>query len=140
MEQVKFKKFLSSKGLKLTRERNEIIREILRMKAHFDPDELYLRLKNKGAKVSKASIYRTIPLLVESGLIEEVVKIDKHAHYERVSENAHHDHMICVKCGRVIEFYSPHLEMVQNDVCRKEGFSGVRHTLEILGYCRRCRH
>ena len=112
MDKQKFEEYISNKGLKLTRERDEIVREILRTKGHFAPDELFVKLKARGSKVSRASIYRTIPLLVESGMIEEVERVDKHAHYERVSTNSHHDHMICIRCGRVIEFYSAGLEQM----------------------------
>jgi Fur family ferric uptake transcriptional regulator len=139
MEKQKFKKFITDKGLKLTKERKEILNEILRTKGHFDPDELFIKLKNRGSKVSRASIYRTLPLLIESGLIEEVEKIDKRAHYEKISMDSHHDHMICIKCGKVIEFYSETLEMLQDEICKNERFKGIRHTLEILGHCKRCR-
>ncbi len=137
MEKEKFREFLTTKGLKLTKERDEILHEMLGMKKHFDPEELFIRLKTKGSKVSRASVYRTIPLLIGSGLIEEVERVDRHAHYERVSDD-HHDHMICIKCGKVIEFYSPTLEMLQNETCQKEKFKGIRHSLEILGYCEKC--
>lgn len=139
MEKQKFKEFLMTKDLKLTKERNEILSEILDMKIHFDPEELFIRLKTKGSKVSRASVYRTIPLLIESGFIEEVERIDRHAHYERVSADKHHDHMICTKCGKVIEFYSPTLEILQDEICQKEGFKGIRHSLEIFGYCEKCK-
>jgi Fur family ferric uptake transcriptional regulator len=139
MEKQKFREFLITKGLKLTKERDEILNEILAMKKHFDPEELFIRLKGKGSKVSRASVYRTIPLLIESGFIEEVERIDRHAHYEKVSKDRHHDHMICIKCGKVIEFYSPTLEMLQDEICQKEKFQGIRHSLEILGYCEKCR-
>ncbi|MCL4455795.1 MAG: transcriptional repressor [Nitrospirae bacterium] len=138
MEKQKFREFLTTKGLKLTKERDEILHEILIMKKHFDPEDLFVRLKTKGSKVSRASVYRTIPLLVEVGLIEEVERVDRHAHYEKISEDRHHDHMICMKCGKVIEFYSPTLEMLQKEICQKENFKGVRHSLEILGYCEKC--
>lgn len=139
MEKQKFKEFLLTKDLKLTKERNEILSEVLDMKTHFDPEELFIRLKTKGSKVSRASVYRTIPLLIESGFIEEVERIDRHAHYERVSTDKHHDHMICTKCGKVIEFYSPTLEMLQDEICQKEDFKGIRHSLEIFGYCEKCK-
>jgi Fur family ferric uptake transcriptional regulator len=137
-EKEAFRSFLSTKGLKSTKKREEIWGEILATKGHFDPEGLFMGLKRKGSKVSRASVYRTIPLLAESGLIEEVEKTDKRAHYERVTPSAHHDHMICLRCGRVIEFYSPDLETIQQELCRKEQFNGVRHTLEILGYCGGC--
>ncbi len=138
MEKQKFKDYVSTKGLKLTKERDEILNEILAAEGHFEPEELFIRLKTKGSKVSRASVYRTIPLLIESGLIEEVEKIDKHSHYEKVIGKQHHDHMICMKCGTVIEFFSPTLEMLQNEICQKESFHGIRHNLEILGYCGKC--
>jgi len=138
MEKQKFRDFLLSNELKLTKGRDEILNEILSTKGHFDPEELFIKLKSKGSKVSRASIYRTIPLLVESGFIEKVEKVDRHAHYEKVSENQHHDHMICIRCGGVLEFYSPTLEMLQEELCHKEKFKGIRHTLEIFGFCEKC--
>lgn len=139
MKKEQFRAYLAAKGLKSTKERDEIITEILGTKGHFNLDELFVRLKAKGSKVSRASIYRTIPLLLESGLIEEVERVDKHAHYECISRDSHHDHMICIGCGRVIEFYSPPLEALQDQICMREKFAKVRHHLEILGYCTHCR-
>ncbi|HEX8949756.1 MAG TPA: transcriptional repressor [Dissulfurispiraceae bacterium] len=139
MEKQRFREYVSTRGLKFTKERNEILNEILAAEGHFDPEELFIRLKTKGSKVSRASVYRTIPLLIESGLIEEVERTDKHAHYEKVLSDRHHDHMICTKCGKVIEFYSPTLEMLQNELCERERFHSIRHHLEIIGYCESCR-
>lgn len=138
MEKNKFKEFVSAKKLKSTKERNEILNEILSIEGHFDRDELFKRLKAKGSKISRASVYRTIPLFLESSIIIEVERVDRHVHYEKVIENSHHDHMICIRCGKVIEFYSPTLEMLQDELCQRENFSGMRHSLEILGYCERC--
>lgn len=138
MNREDFKNFISGKGLKVTKKRNEIFDEVLKIEGHFDPEELYIKLKQKGSKVSRASIYRTIPLLVEIGLIEEVERIDKHAHYERVSSDSHHDHMICTKCGKVIEFFSPTLEVLQQEICQRENFRSIRHSLEIFGLCKDC--
>lgn len=125
-------------GRRLTREREEIVRTIEETEGHFNPQTLYERLKAKGSKVSRASVYRTIPILVEHGVIAEVEKTEKHAHYERVMGRAHHDHLICLACGRTTEIYSPTLEMLQEEICARVGFKGVRHTLEIMGYCREC--
>jgi Fur family ferric uptake transcriptional regulator len=134
----RFQIFMAERGLKSTRERKEIVDAILSITGHFDSDELFKSLRAKGSKVSRASVYRTIPLLIESGFIEEVEHVDKHAHYERVIGTPHHDHMICTKCGRVIEFFSPTLEMLQDEICAKERFHKVRHRLEILGICTTC--
>jgi Fur family ferric uptake transcriptional regulator len=138
MEQEIFREFLSGKGLKLTKERQRILDEVSASRGHFHPEELLLRMKDKDIKVSKASIYRTLPLLVESGLVEQVEKNDKHAHYEHTFGQGHHDHLICLKCGRVIEVFSPKLEEIQNELCKESSFDGITHTLEIKGYCRKC--
>jgi Fur family ferric uptake transcriptional regulator len=138
MEERKFKEFLKAKGLKFTNERRLILREVLSRKGHFDLEELYISMRTKGLKVSKASVYRTLPLLIECSLIEQVEKTEKHAHYECTVGGGHHDHMLCVSCGRVIEFYSGALEKLQERLCREEGFRGITHTLEIKGCCKRC--
>lgn len=138
MEKDKFRKFLSGKDLKLTKERSEILSEVMATAGHFDPEELFIKLRAKGSKVSRASVYRTIPLLMESGMLEQVERVDRHAHYEKTSEKKHHDHMICLNCGKVIEFYSSALETLQDKICKQESFKGIRHTLEIFGYCKKC--
>ncbi len=126
-------------GRRQTRGRQEILRIISETEGHFDPQTLYERLKTGGSKVSRSSVYRAIPILVESGIIGEVEKTEKRAHYEKLMGKAHHDHLICLGCGKKIEVYSPTLEMLQEELCQREGFKGVRHILEIMGYCRGCR-
>lgn len=133
-----FREYLKGKGLKFTKERELILKDIFSRHGHFDPEELYIGMRQKGLKVSKASIYRTLSLLIESGLIEQVQRTEKHAHYEQTFGRNHHDHMLCILCGSVIEFYSKELEELQNKICREKDFGGVTHTLEIKGYCTKC--
>jgi len=139
MEQEIFREFLSRKGLKFTKERQRILSEVFSRHGHFNPEELLITMRRKHIKVSKASIYRTLPLLVESGLIEQVERNDKHAHYEHIFGHEHHDHLICMKCGKVMEVFSPKLEAIQEELCSAERFTGITHTLEIKGYCQGCR-
>lgn len=126
-------------GRSQTAGRREILTTIVEMKGHFDPQTLHDRLRAKGSKVSRASVYRTIPILVAQGIIAQVEKTEKHAHYEKTIGKAHHDHLICLSCGRTIEFCSPTIEMLQDEICQHAAFKGVRHTLEIMGYCQQCR-
>jgi Fur family ferric uptake transcriptional regulator len=137
-EKEAFKEFLRKKGLKFTKEREAILKKVLSRKGHFDLEELHLSMKTDGQRVSRASIYRTLPLLIESGLLEEVERTDKHAHYEHTSHERHHDHMLCVSCGRVLEFYSGALEKLQDRICSEKEFEGISHTLEIKGRCKKC--
>lgn len=138
MEGKVFRQYLESKGLRLTKERASVLREVFSLHGHFEPEQLYLRLKGSGDKASRASVYRTLTLLLESGLVEKVTRTDKGAVYEHTFGHNHHDHMICTACGQVIEFYSKKLEDLQAEICSNHSFAGQNHTLEIRGCCRRC--
>lgn len=142
MKKIMFKKafddFLNTKGLKRTRERQIVLDEIMSMDHHFDPEKLYRQLKSKSAKISRASVYRIINLLHESGLIEKVQHSEHSSHYEKIIGSSHHDHMICLKCQKIIEFYSPTIEVLQEEICSREGFKSSKHILEIYGYCMEC--
>lgn len=133
-----FASFLRTRGLRFTKEREAVFEEAIRARGHFNPEGLRIRMANKGQKASLASIYRTIPLMLESGMIEEAAKTDKQAQYESTAGRGHHDHMLCIRCGTVIEFYSVALERLQERLCLERGFSGVSHSLAIRGYCRKC--
>src|SRR5687768_7231176 len=89
-----FRKYLMPLGLKLTKERESLLREIFATHYHFEADELLFRLKEKSIKTSRATIYRTLDLLVRSGLVRRVHLGEDHYHYERVTRNSHHDHLI----------------------------------------------
>ena len=139
MEHKIFENFLGEKGLKLTKERIAVLREVFSSHNHFEPENLYLRIKGSGSKASRASVYRTLNLLVESGLVEKVTRTEKSNVYEHTFGHTHHDHMICDGCGSIIEFYSEKLENLQKEICIGNGFEGRSHTLEIHGYCTKCK-
>ena len=139
MENKIFQNFLGEKGLKLTKERTAVLKEVFSFHGHFDPENLYLRIKDSGSKASRASVYRTLNLLVESGLVEKVTRTEKRNVYEHTFGHTHHDHMICDGCGRIIEFYSEKLENLQQEICLANDFDGRNHTLEIHGYCTECK-
>ena len=134
-----FRSFIRRKGLRNTPEREEIIGEIFAKNDHFNVDELYLRLRSKGSRVSKASIYRNIPLIMECGLIREVWHEDGHMHYEPIWGQGHHCHLRCIKCGKVIEFFEEELQAIEKRLARKHNFLVVDHRLDVVGYCSRCR-
>ncbi|MBE0425157.1 MAG: transcriptional repressor [Nitrospirae bacterium] len=138
MEEKIFKKFLKDRGQRLTRERAAILRKTSSSQGHFDPESLYLEMKKKSLKISRASVYRTLHILCECGLIEKVKKTEHGTIYEKTYGQGHHDHMLCLSCGEVIEFYSEDLERLQKDLCKKYGFQWTNHTLEIQGYCKKC--
>lgn len=139
MENLIFRNFLGGKGLKLTKERTAVLSEVYSFHGHFEPEYLYFRIKDSGSKASRASVYRTLSLLVECGLVKRVTRTDKGNIYEHTYGHTHHDHMICDSCGEFIEFYSEKLENLQDEICEKNSFVGSSHALEIRGRCKKCR-
>ena len=134
-----FRSFISKKGLRNTPEREEIIKEIFASHDHFDVDELYLRLRQKGSRVSKASIYRNIPLIIESCLIRAVWHEDGHMHYEHIYGHGHHCHLRCIQCGKVIEFVEKRMIDVEKNLSAQYDFEILDHRLDVTGYCSTCR-
>jgi Fur family ferric uptake transcriptional regulator len=135
----RFRSYLKENGLTFTSARNAILAGIVAKEGHFDADELLDSLKKKGLKLSAATIYRTLPLFVRSGIITETLRSHGRARYEHVWGHEHHDHLECMACGSIIEFKDDELETLQNKVCRKHGFQPIEHRLGIRGICAACR-
>lgn len=134
----RFQQFLGNQGLKLTNERKALVREIFASHYHFEADELLFKMKEKRVKISRATVYRTLELLVKSGMVRRVHLGEDHYHYEHVTGNSHHDHLICTTCGTVIEFNDPVLEARQHEICERKKFTPTFHNLQILGVCDSC--
>jgi len=135
----RFRTFLDEHELKLTSEREALVREIFATHYHFEADELLFKMKQKSVKISRATVYRTLELLVKSGLVRRVHLGEDHYHYEHVSGNSHHDHLICTACGTVIEFHDEAIEQRQREICERKKFTPTFHNLQILGLCDSCR-
>lgn len=134
-----FKKYLDSKKLKFTVERQAILDRVFANYKHFEADELLVDLRQNKLKISKATIYRTLSLLVKCGLLREVIFGERHTHYEQVYGHEHHDHMVCNDCGMIIEFVEHRIERLQDEVCKKNNFEPESHRLQIQGLCEDCR-
>jgi len=137
-EQKRFQEYLRSQGLRFTPQRREIVAKVFATPDHFEADDLVLACRRERKPISRATIYRTLPLLVQSGLIREVLFGENQTHYEHIRDNEHHDHLVCVKCGKVFEFCDASIERLQKEVCAQYGFHPHTHSLEIKGYCSRC--
>ena len=138
-EQARFESFLRSRQLKLTGERRALLAAVLTWGSHFDADTLHLTLKQRGEDVSRATVYRTLDLLVQCGLVRKDSLGHSQAQYEAVKAGEHHDHLICNECGRVIEFFEPAIESLQDEVCDRYGFLALSHSHQLRGICRQCR-
>lgn len=137
-QETRFQGLLEDQGLKYTFERKTIFEEVARLNDHFDADSLYERFKKKGLRISRDTVYRTIPLLLESGVIQKSVGEGKRDFYERVSARGHHDHMVCIRCGRFIEFHCEAIEKLQEGLCQEHNFKLVFHDHRLFGICKAC--
>lgn len=138
-QKQEFIEFLAERNLKLTRQRGAVVDEILTNPGHFEAEDIVERLKRNRRRVSRATVYRTLDLLKECLMVERLDFGDSAAYYEHVEEGAHHDHLICVSCGNVIEFHNADLERLQAAVCKNFDFEERNHSLRIFGYCSKCR-
>jgi len=138
-EEIRFEAFLRSKKLKLTGERLAILASIFQRESHFDAETLHAELRTEGGDISRATVYRTLDLLVQSGLVRKNSLGASHANYEAARGDEHHDHLICLNCNLVVEFYRPDLEELQDRICADQGFKLVHHSLQIFGLCPACK-
>ncbi|MCD6311527.1 MAG: transcriptional repressor [Elusimicrobia bacterium] len=134
----KFCSYLRLHGMRCTAERKVILSEVFAVHRHFDTEELFEMLRLKKTGISHASVYRTLPLLAKAGLVSRIVGAGGKAVYEHIYGHRHHDHMVCVRCGRNIEFSDNKIEKMQLAICAEYGFKPSYHTLKINGLCRRC--
>lgn len=130
--------YLTDRNLRPTRERFLVLEEIVRSNGHFDADGLYTTLKSKGLKASRATVYNTLELFVQSGLIAKYRFGEDHSRYEKALGRPRHDHLICLDCGDIIEFVSDKLDRIVRDVCEDKKFKHHNSTLQIFGICSKC--
>jgi Fur family ferric uptake transcriptional regulator len=134
-----FDDFLRKKALKVTRERTALFDEIFSTHRHFDAEDLVIRMRDRGTKVSRATIYRTLELLHGCGLVGCVRLNEEKYRYERLRKGEHHDHLVCSSCGKVIEFVDAAIEKRQEAVCKEYEFLATSHSHQISGVCSGCR-
>lgn len=133
-----FSEFLAKKDLKLTSQRRTILDQAVRADGHFSADKLLELSRKADRTVSKATVYRALALLKESKILEEHDFGDGRKLYERAQGRKHHDHFVCVRCGRIIEFENQPIERLQDAEARKHRFQVVYHSLKLFGFCRDC--
>lgn len=134
----RFSDLLKKKGLKLTRERRELVEQVLEMKKHFDSDTLYETIKKKGSRIARDTVYRTMPLFLECGVLQKSVGDGRKEYFERTDLRGHHDHMVCINCGTVIEFHSEALEELQERLADEYRFDLIFHDHRLFGRCSTC--
>jgi len=134
----KYNRRLTERNFKSTSQRDAVIKTFLDMKRHVSLEDLHQEVQKIHPTVSFVTVYRTLKLLVGMCLVEERKFIDAATRYEFLTEKEHHDHLICQKCGKIIEFENLTIEKLQEEVAKKHNFAIVHHKMELYGYCSRC--
>lgn len=133
-----FLEHIQKSGLRRTAQRDLILEVFLRTEEHLSSEDLYWLVEREDPTVGHTTVYRTLKVLTEAGLAREVRLGDGKTYYEHHYQHEHHDHMICTECGKVIEFYSPEIEELQEAMADKFKFKPTHHSMRIMGLCEDC--
>ena len=133
-----FLEHIQNAGLRRTGQRDLILEIFLSTEEHLTSEDLYWLVSKRDPTVGHTTVYRTLKLLTEASLAREVRFGDNKTYYEHHYNHEHHDHMICTECGRVIEFFSPDIESLQDQMADNFGFKPTHHSLRLWGVCADC--
>ena len=134
----RFERFLHQKDLRLTEARAAIVEAALARQGHYPIEDLIADLKQRGIRGSKATVYRTLPLLAEAGILEPAIVAGDAKSYETTFGRHHHDHLLCSRCGKVVEFEFEAFEILQKEVAARYGYRLEGHHHELVGTCPDC--
>ena len=134
----KFREFLAIRGEKLTAPRRTLVRHVFDAHKHFDADELTAELQERGEKVSRSTVYRTLRLLVDAGLLREL-RLTNRTAYEHDYGYPSHDHLHCSECGTIVEFSNEDIRTLREAISCSHGFRASGHKFVITGICEPCR-
>lgn len=138
--QQRFKEFLARRSLRLTAQRQVILESAFSTDQHFTAEQLLEWSRQRDKSVSRATVYRTLPLLTESGLVREMDFGKDHRFYDpNYAEHPRHNHIICQDCQQIVEFESDELEQLLSRICQRLGFSAKSHRLQITANCEELR-
>ena len=137
-EQEVLEDYISQHNLKITKQRRAVLEAFLGIEDHISAEDLYKIVSAKEPKIGLATVYRTLSLLTQSGLAEELDFGEGQKRYEHKYLHSHHDHMICTQCGKILEFQNPMIEKLQEDVAQEHRFEMTSHKLDLFGLCSDC--
>ena len=134
-ETKKLREILHQKNLRYTPQRQEVWDEICATKEHRDAEDIYNSLRKRQTNVSRATVYRTIDILVKNNLVRRLDLGDGRSRFENKIGIAHHDHIVCLDCRKIVEFMNEKIEELQEQVAKEMGFEIVRHVHQLFGNC-----
>jgi len=132
------RKVLKKEGLRYTDQRQAVWNELCSTDDHRDAEEIYLSIRGSGVHVSRATVYRTIDVLVKNNLVRKLDLGDGKSLYEHKIDPSHHDHLICIRCGRIEEFMVEEIESLQDRIADEFGYKLIRHIHQLFGLCGDC--
>ena len=135
----KFRDILRRDGLKYTPQRVAVLKEIIKDQQHRECEDIYLALRQEGRHVSRATVYRTMDILVKNDFARKMEIGDGRARYESKVDSPHHDHLVCTCCGNIVEFVNQDIENLQTKIAKRYHFKLQRHIHQLFGLCRKCR-
>ena len=138
-ERTIFEEYLREKNLKHSEQREQILDIFLQTEKHVTVEELHRLVKEKHTNIGFVTVYRTLKLLVEAGLCDELFFEDGIVRYEHKYKHKHHDHLICTQCNEVLEVIEPEIEKLQDKLFKKYGYVPESHSLELYGICPKCK-
>lgn len=133
-----FKQYLRERGLKMTSPRERVLKAFLENEGHLSTDDILAASRKLDPTIGQATVFRTMKLLEEAGLARDASQDNGPRKYEHAYRHSHHDHLLCTKCGRVVEFYDPQIEKAQKQIFAKYGFIETGHWMELHGLCPDC--
>ncbi len=134
-----FEEHIAERGFRMTRQRALILDIFLKKEGHLSPEELYDLVKAKDPTVGRATVYRMLRLMREADLARKVDLGDGLSRYEHKYGHAHHDHLICLRCGKAIEVVDEAIEALQEKLARKHGYKLTAHEMDLFGLCPSCK-
>ena len=136
---VEVEQLLRARGVRLTAQRQLVVRRAVAF-LHFTSEELVKDVRSIDPSVARGTVYRTLALLHQAGIVEKHDFRYGPPNYEVTFAKAHHDHLMCVQCGEIIEFQEPRVETLQQGVVKRYGYQLLSHTHKLYGLCRTCQH
>ena len=134
------KKYTKEKGLKFSQTRIDILKFFLKSKTHLSAEELYNKISKKIPNIGLSTVYRNLKLFCECNLAQVLKLNDGIVRYEPSDPDDHHDHLICVKCGKILEILNTKIEKLQVEIAKDNNFILQSHRMDLYGVCKSCKN
>jgi Fur family ferric uptake transcriptional regulator len=133
-----FRQYLKENGLLYSKQREQILGTFMKAESHLAIDDIYNAVRKKNPRIGLATVYRTMKIICDCGLAREVDFGDSLRRFEHKYQRRHHHHLVCIKCGRIIEVRSNRIEGLQKKLAKQHDFTSTRDTMKIFGVCSKC--